>query len=217
MSSRSANKDKTRRESKDKKRTKETEKSQKKEAAKMPRSRSRSRSRSFSRGRNRGRQQSRSRSHSRSYSPEEGYRIHVADLGMDPSKSELDRAFEKFGPLLEVWVARNPPCFAFIVYKYREDAERAVQDMDGRVLSGGRIRVSFARPRTRGRRRRGFDPNLRCYTCGEKGHFSRDCVEIWRQRRRNRSRKVVLVKCVRSKSGYVIMVLVMIGQNLNLK
>lgn len=30
-------------------------------------------------------------------------------------------------------------------------------------------------------------------------------------------RNVVLVKCVRSKSGHVIMVLVMIGQNLNLK
>ena len=132
MHCRSSTKDKPRRESKDKKRTKEAEKSQKKEVAKMPRSRSRSRSRSFSRGRNRGRQQSRSRSRSRSYSPEEGYRIHVADLGMDPSKSELDRAFEKFGPILEVWVARNPPCFAFIVYKYREDAERAVQDMDGR-------------------------------------------------------------------------------------
>jgi RNA recognition motif-containing protein len=51
---------------------------------------------------------------------------------MDPSKSELDRAFEKFRLLIEVWVARNPPCFAFIVYKYREDAERAVQEMDGR-------------------------------------------------------------------------------------
>lgn len=95
---------------------------------KMGRSRSRSRSRSYSRGRNRGR----SRSYSRSVSPEDGYRIHVADLGMDPSKSELDRAFEKFGPLIEVWVARNPPCFAFIKYKYREDAERAVQEMDGR-------------------------------------------------------------------------------------
>lgn len=154
----------------------------------MGRSRSRSRSRSYDRRR------SRSASYdSRSPSPEEGYRVHVADLGIEPSKRDLEKAFEKFGPLIEVWVARNPPCFAFIVYKYREDAEKAIREMDGKPLSGGRIRCSLARPRTRGRRRRGFDPNLRCYTCGEKGHFSRDCAEIWRQRRRNRSRQVVMV------------------------
>ncbi len=90
------------------------------------------RSRSRSRSHNREPNRRRNRSYSRSPSPEKGYRIHIADLGMDPSKSELDRAFEKFGPLIEVWVARNPPCFAFIKYKYREDAERAVQEMDGR-------------------------------------------------------------------------------------
>lgn len=168
----------------------------------MGRSRSRSRSRSNSRGRNRRR----SRSYSRSPSPDEGYRVHVADLGLDPSKSELTKGFEKFGPLNEVWVARNPPCFAFIVFKYREDAERAVQEMDGRSMSGGRIRVSLARPRTRGRRQRGFDPSLRCYTCGEKGHFSRDCVEVWRQRRRNRSRNVVMVLIVSDLNGCVKMV-----------
>lgn len=130
-----SSKEEKRRKSKDKKRDKEKEEDKQKQVEtknRMGRSRSRSRSRSFSRGRNRGR--SRSRSYSRSMSPEEGYRVHVADLGMDPSKSEIERAFTKFGPILEVWVARNPPCFAFVVYKYREDAERSVQDMDGRQV-----------------------------------------------------------------------------------
>jgi len=88
----------------------------------------RSRSRSRSRGRRYSRSYSRSRS--RSDSPET-YRIHVADLGLDPSKREIEKCFEKFGPLIEVWVARNPPCFAFVVYKYKDDADTAIKEMDG--------------------------------------------------------------------------------------
>ncbi|CAI9744134.1 arginine-rich splicing factor 7-like [Octopus vulgaris] len=151
-------------------------------------------------GRSRSRSQERrwysysySHSRSRSRSPsEDGVRVHVADLGEDPSKRELECVFEKFGKLLEVWVAKSPPCFAFIVYKYREDADAAIKEMDGKLLSGGRIRVSLARPRTRGRRRRVFDPNLRCYQCGRKGHFFRDCDDSRRYpRRRYVSRDVV--------------------------
>ena len=64
-------------------------------------------------------------------SPEDGYRVHVGDLGPDPSKREMEKVFEKFGPLIEVWVARNPPCFAFLVYRHKEDAEEAIRDMNG--------------------------------------------------------------------------------------
>lgn len=133
--------------------------------------RSRSRSRSYS---DRSRSRSNSRSRSRSASP--GHRVHVADLARDASQREIEKAFERFGKVSEVWLAKNPPCFAFIVFKYKDEAEDAVREMNGVVLCGNRVRVSMALPRTRGRRgRRGFDPNMRCYTCGESGHFSRDC------------------------------------------
>ena len=104
----------------------------------MGRSSSRSRSRSQSRSRSRSEtpprkksRRSRSRSRSDDGDDENRCRVHIADIGIDPSKTELERAFERFGKLREVWVARIPPCFAFVVFKYQEDAEEAVARMDG--------------------------------------------------------------------------------------
>ena len=84
-----------------------------------------------SRSRSRTRSPRRRRSYSRSMSPEEGVRLHVSDLGVDCSKHELERCFEKFGKVVEVWMARNPPCFAFVVFRNRDDAEDAIRDVDG--------------------------------------------------------------------------------------
>ena len=84
-----------------------------------------------SRTRSRTRSPRRRRSYSRSPSPEEGYRLHVSDLGVDCSKHEIEKRFEKFGKLNEVWLARNPPCFAFVVFRSRDDAEDAVRELDG--------------------------------------------------------------------------------------
>ena len=82
------------------------------------------------RSRSRSRSSSRSYSRSRSTSPD-GVRLHVGDLGIDCSRREIEKAFEKYGDLIEVFVARTPPCFAFVVYKRREAAEDAIRGMDG--------------------------------------------------------------------------------------
>jgi len=108
---------------------------------------------------------------------EDGYRLHVADLDSNAHKSDLERCFGKFGPLKEIWMARSTPCFAFVVFRYRADSDVAINETDGTELCGRRIRVTPARPRTRGLGRRGFDPNMRCYQCGDRGHFSRDCPD----------------------------------------
>lgn len=142
------------------------------------RSRSRSRSRgkrSRSRSYRRSRSRSRRRSYSRSRSPEDGKRLHVADLDSRAEKRDLEDVFEKFGPLQEIWMAKSSPCFAFVVFKNKDDAYEACRSADGEEICGRRIRVTIARPRTKGVGRRGFDPSMRCYQCGDKGHFSRDC------------------------------------------
>ncbi|CAG5097277.1 Similar to Rbp1: RNA-binding protein 1 (Drosophila melanogaster) [Cotesia congregata] len=40
-------------------------------------------------------------------------KVYVGDLGSSASKHEIENAFSKYGPLRNVWVARNPPGFAF--------------------------------------------------------------------------------------------------------
>ena len=118
------------------------------------------------------------------HNEEEGYRLHVADLDSNAGKRDLEKLFGRYGPLKEIWMARSVPCFAFVVFRYREDAEESQRKADGSEVCGRRIRVTVARPRTRGRGRRGFDPGMRCYQCGERGHFSRDCPDSkWGYRR----------------------------------
>ena len=79
-------------------------------------------------------------------------RLFIGGLPEDASRTELEAEFEKFGSLRDVWVARNPPGFGFILFDDSRDAGDALKEMDGRRVCGSRIRVEYARGGTgRGR------------------------------------------------------------------
>ncbi len=71
-------------------------------------------------------------------------RVHVRDLGNYGDKEELRHVFSKFGRLDNVWIANNPPGFAYIFYQTFEDAERAVGAMNGKKVCGVRVRVELS-------------------------------------------------------------------------
>lgn len=120
-------------------------------------------------------------------------KVYVGDLGSSATKQELEDAFSYYGPLRNVWVARNPPGFAFVEFEDARDAEDAVRGLDGRTICGRRARVEPSngkRLRERSFSRRGmgrpFHPEDRCYECGERGHYARDCTR-YRSYRKKRS------------------------------
>jgi splicing factor, arginine/serine-rich 7 len=136
-------------------------------------------------------------------------KVYVGDLGNNASKQELEDAFGYYGPLRNVWVARNPPGFAFVEFEDARDAEDSVRGLDGRTVCGRRCRVELSTGKTargrgrssererdrssrdggrrggsRGRDRdngRPFHPDDRCYECGGKGHYARDCRKYGRK------------------------------------
>ncbi|CAG5980485.1 serine/arginine-rich splicing factor 3a [Menidia menidia] len=80
-------------------------------------------------------------------------KVYVGNLGNSGNKTELERAFGYYGPLRSVWVARNPPGFAFVEFEDPRDASDAVRELDGRTMCGCRVRVELSTGEKRSRSR----------------------------------------------------------------
>lgn len=71
--------------------------------------------------------------------------IFVGGLGADIQREDLEREFNKFGTMNKIWVARNPPGFAFIEFDDDQDANDAIREMNGTMINGSQIRVDLSR------------------------------------------------------------------------
>lgn len=117
-------------------------------------------------------------------------KVYVGNLGSNAARGEIEEAFSKYGTLRNVWVARNPPGFAFVEFEDPRDAEDAVRALDGVRLCGARVKVEMSTGKRRnngfgdrGRDRRGPPPR-RGYSPRRSRSRSRD---RFRDRRSSRS------------------------------
>jgi len=76
-------------------------------------------------------------------------KLYVGDLPRNVDEHELEDAFRKIGTVRNLWVARNPPGFAFVEYEDSRDASDAVRQLDGSSMSGQRIRVEHSTGKSR--------------------------------------------------------------------
>ncbi|CAK9031181.1 unnamed protein product [Durusdinium trenchii] len=73
-------------------------------------------------------------------------RIYVGNLDKDmpPEKEELARKFKKYGEMVDVWVSRQPPGFAFVTYETYKDALKAIEGMDGVKFQGKTLNIQLS-------------------------------------------------------------------------
>ncbi|CAN8004241.1 unnamed protein product [Ixodes hexagonus] len=82
-------------------------------------------------------------------------RIFVGGLDCVMTREDLEREFGKYGALKEVWMAQNPPGFAFVEFEDNSRVDEAVREMNGTIVNGALLRVERARDKARTRTSRG--------------------------------------------------------------
>lgn len=80
-------------------------------------------------------------------------RLYVGGLNPSATKDDVERAFSKYGKIIDLWLARNPPGFAFVEFSSQHDADECLRALDGTDFMGSTIKVELSRAMPGGRGR----------------------------------------------------------------
>lgn len=101
-------------------------------------------------------------------------KIYVGNLSYDTTEDELRNLFAQVGPVTAVDLIKDRDTgsskgFAFVTMESMDDANKAIQQVNGQSLGNRELKVSMARPREE-RSGGGYDSNR----SGNRGNSSRD-------------------------------------------
>ncbi|WP_022949894.1 RNA recognition motif domain-containing protein [Methylohalobius crimeensis] len=79
--------------------------------------------------------------------------IYVGNLPYSVTEDELRRLFEQYGDVQSVYVIKDrysgiPKGFGFVEMGSQEEADHAIEKLDGHEVDGRKIKVNEARPRS---------------------------------------------------------------------
>lgn len=111
------------------------------------------------------------------------WKIYVGNLDARVKERELADAFNSYGIVRSVWVARNPPGYAFIEFNSRQEADDAISALDGK--HGWRVEMS--KRSAGGHKSRSSSSESRCRECGSARHRTIDCRSEAEKRSHRRS------------------------------
>ncbi len=78
--------------------------------------------------------------------------LYVGNLSFDSREEDLNELFSSFGEVVSAKVIMDrdtgrPRGFAFVEMSQAEDAQKAIESLDGQEFQGRNIKVNLAKPR----------------------------------------------------------------------
>ncbi len=81
-------------------------------------------------------------------------KLYIGNVDYQTTKDQLGDAFSEFGEIRDIFIPTDRETgksrgFAFLTFSEEEDADKAIQAMNGKKFNGRELSVSEARPMNR--------------------------------------------------------------------